>query len=410
MTTAFETSALNNFLPDYYKSIFPFKPYTKWLCYGKKANEYFNRREFAFILEGDVHLRYRSFGEACEFEKELCKVSPHKLDVGAVYNYTPRDNRSRQDFKAIERELVFDIDLTDYDVVRTCCSEAKVCSKCWKFIVAAVITLDRALRDDFAFQARMWVFSGRRGVHCWVGDEKARKLNHAGRTAVAEYLSLVIGDKLGFSIAPKLKGQPKPLHPSVSNAYRTLMDDGFMDEMVMEQEWLDGDVTNILAKINDKSFRDRIARDFEGLSAKQRWKYLKLQFDSVARENAVEEGCKLPELPPLFDRFFLEWFVLWHCYPRLDVNVSTGVNHLLKSPFCIHPKTGNVAVPLDVETIKDFNLNSCPRIDLLIKELAEELQNEDVKENRKLLGYKHTSLAPYVENFEKFVHLATNTK
>jgi DNA primase small subunit len=32
-------------------------------------------------------------------------------------------------------------------------------------------------------------------------------------------------------------------------------------------------------------------------------------------------------------------------YPRLDINVSTSKNHLLKCPFSVHPKSLKISVP-----------------------------------------------------------------
>ena len=48
-----------------------------------------------------------------------------------------------------ERELVFDIDITDYDDVRFCCSGSAICNNCWPLMQFAVKVLDAAIQSNF---------------------------------------------------------------------------------------------------------------------------------------------------------------------------------------------------------------------------------------------------------------------
>ncbi|GFO30130.1 DNA primase [Plakobranchus ocellatus] len=94
---------------------------------------------------------------------------------------------------------------------------------------------------------------------------------------------------------------------------------------------------------------------------------------------------------------------LQFCYPRLDINVSKGINHLLKSPFCIHPKSGRVCVPMDPKNIDDFDPMTVPTISGLIEELDTSTVTETDSDGKRLKDYKRTSLRPYIEIFEQFL-------
>ena len=67
-------------------------------------------------MEEDVYIRYQCFRDAIEMRAAMIKRQPHKIDIGAVFSAPPKEHTTinPDDFKPVERELVFDIDMTDY--------------------------------------------------------------------------------------------------------------------------------------------------------------------------------------------------------------------------------------------------------------------------------------------------------
>lgn len=85
--------------------------------------------------------------------------------------------------------------MTDYDPVRTCCSGADICKRCWAFIAAAVQVLHASIREQFGFRDLLWVYSGRRGIHLWISDKEAMGLTDDQRKAVVGWMSVIQGGK-----------------------------------------------------------------------------------------------------------------------------------------------------------------------------------------------------------------------
>lgn len=147
---------------------------------------------------------------------------PFKIDIGAVYNIPP-DRHNAADKKAfvpVQKEMVFDIDMNDYDDVRTCCTGANVCEKCWEYLKIAMVVLTDILNEDFDFENVLWVFSGRRGIHAWICDEGAREMNNEMRTAVVSYCNLGVGNEMSGRTQLQY-----PLHPRLQQIFKKLLPD-----------------------------------------------------------------------------------------------------------------------------------------------------------------------------------------
>lgn len=376
----------------YYSRLFPISLFGRWLSYGNE--EYLARREISFTLPGDIYLRWRSFSSTEELHTALKNQTPVKIDIGAVYNFPPKDKSTVTATLSPEaKELVFDIDLTDYeDVIRDLGdypneNATERCDRHWAYMETAVQVLDTALREDFGFKRILWIYSGRRGIHAWICDAKARLLNNAQRASIADYLNV----KSHGNGALKSLGAP-PLHPALARA-RKICNDLWVNHILYEQLAITDpdrarstleDVTREGVKMNDGWF-EKCINERKG-DPDVRWQ----NFEADVKRNKSHWEYS--------HRAIGDYIVLKHTYPRLDVNVSKEINHLLKAPFCVHPKTGRVCVPFRAKDVRKFNpANDAPLAAKLIAEIGGDNGNKETKKMDAALDI----FREFVEELEK---------
>lgn len=202
----------------FYRRLYLFKSIFAWLNHQRAPTRLFTHREFAFTLQGYVYLRYNSFSTLEELRKQVVVLNPSRFEIGAIYNARPRDKKTLRvgALRPQQRELVFDIDTTDYDEIRMCCSGKGICKRCWGFIAVAVKILDTSSRLHFGFRQILWVYSGRRGKHCRVSNAEAMVITDEQRKSVMGWLEVIKGGQ-GVAKGVNVRGphNRSALHPSL---------------------------------------------------------------------------------------------------------------------------------------------------------------------------------------------------
>jgi DNA primase small subunit len=199
-----------------------------------------------------------------------------------------------------------------------------------------------------------------------------------------------------------------------------LLKDHFLHDVLEQQDpWRDAArAERLLQLLPDRALNDALRKKWDACQHSSRASASKwADIDALARAGASRALDARALLEAKQD------VVLECTYPRLDVEVSKKLIHLLKSPFAVHPGTGRVCVPVDARTPEAFDPLAVPTAAQLLGEIdawdaqhAQDAQGSPAgtaaagaaataaaaADGKRLQDYEKTSLRPYVEYLKAF--------
>lgn len=344
------TDALRRATKLYYATMFPYKEVhelfsREWVRGSAGAH----KREWGWEgISGHCFVRWQSCHTAEMLLAMVSKPSVGKLNIGAIYTTEPgRRSTVSGSMVPVCRELVFDIDIDDYEGISK--DDLPSCDRNWPLVALGLEVVKQSLQEHFGFKHILAVYSGRRGGHLWVCDERACCMSDEARCAIIGWLSP--SEEKGKKIWSYMIK-----HPNFKVISETLVVAFFR---------------SVAISPIDQGGLGMLEMPF------QRKKFLQLIDDSVVEAlqsevcaafhspeqalTTIENYCRRPLPVKRGEGFVL--LDLWSNYehavwqmigPRIDVNVSKHSNHTLKSPFSVHPKTGRISVPILHDTLDQF--------------------------------------------------------
>lgn len=270
------------------------------------------------------------------------------IHIGAVFSREPA--KGSKESVPEQRELTFDIDLTDYPHLHLDKSDVAGCDAAWPMVAFGLDLIGSILQNQFGYSEFVRWYSGRRGAHMWVLDEHACKLTKEGRMAVEGFCNLKC-DRNGAATVDTLELARS--YDLYDGCYEFFLTVGLKPRSEGGLGLLDHD-DDVRLLFEMTGIRHPALQDLPNQASAasaygtHRWEVMMQILDTKPWLET------LPWAPDAMRRAMLAF--VW---PRLDAKVTTGFNHMVKAPFSMHSSTRRLCVPI-FDSAYDFVPASTP--------------------------------------------------
>lgn len=339
----------------------------------------FTRREFGYIPWPErpgppPFVRHLGFDSATHFHESLARSGPHSVYYSTAYYRRPAEMKML-DKQWLGAELIFDLDadhLADVEAAKARGEEVALAEQLRQVKEKFKTLLDEFLFGDFGLSAKdVWItFSGGRGYHAHVVEDRLMQLGSKERREVVDYITGKVPVERGSETpdltlfmqrvatgADSFRGKVKAdfayqLAPVTAPGWpgrltRTLMADlerhVFGQQRAAARKWLLS-IDGIGATTADK-FLDKVDRLANGAT------------HGKSVQQLVAEGRIAHRSDPLFKIAVkaLEQFGLAQAKGETDEPVTADVKRLIRLPGSLHGKSGLKVVTLTRDELDGFD-------------------------------------------------------
>jgi len=260
------------------------------------------------------------------FYSALRQRLPLQLHFDVLSHSREKDRRALRE----EREIVMDIDLTDFVRYCRCGEEKRACPVCWLHVEGASFILHHLLTRRYGVEERhlLWVFSGMKGFHCVVNDRRLTRLANEQRLRLFKLLSRpTLEDKKQFLAELTVDDA------DFVAALETLFDERVIRHRDLLRQQTFSDACLTMVRRHFPALHNTLTLDWYRLRDEHstvRWQRL------LTLQRGQFDGYVTPSL-----------LIALHCYyPCVDKG-PLCMQHLFKLPFSVHATTGRIALPVE---------------------------------------------------------------